>query len=50
MKSKVNARNTLQCVLCTALCVYWSTDETLSSEGALCTDRQACDGRCSRGI
>lgn len=45
MRSKVKARNTQQRV-----CVYWRTDETDFSGRALCTDRQACDGRCSRGI
>ena len=50
MKSKVEARNTPQCVLGASICVYRRTDETGSSGRALSTDHQACDGRCSRGI
>ena len=49
IRSKVKARNTIQCVLCINICVYWG-DEAVSSERVPCTDHQACDGRCSRGI
>lgn len=50
IRSKVKARNTLQCVLCVSIYLHWWSDETVWSGRALCMDCQACDGRCSKGI
>lgn len=42
--------HTTVCIVCEYMRVCCRSDETVSSGRALCTEHQACDGRCSRGI